>query len=286
MKKTHVPGGGILRERHEHLRERVALQPLPPHVGDHAHHCVPRAVGIPRAQREPSAHGSCPGHERRAIASLMIATRGVSGRSPIEKKRPRSNGVPRVLKKSALTSSLVNRRRSETVPSSRSTVRSLFPGVLAEQIVDDAGALHTRDRLNLFEHAVVQVGPLRGDAEGRRRGDLHHKDPLRPESRINVVHVPTSFGRADRRRRAERSQARTPPPRGRGGFDGWMFRPRHFCRTLLAGRTQVAAQRGNRWRQSHQDSRQNERWPGPSRGREDRGSLHSDAASCRGRRHG
>ena len=58
----------------------------------------------------------------------MIATRGASGRSPIEKKRPRSNGVPRVLKKSALTSSLVSRRRSETVPSSRSTVRTCSLG--------------------------------------------------------------------------------------------------------------------------------------------------------------
>ena len=56
MKKIHVPGGRILRERHEDLRERFALQPLPPHVADHAHHGVPRAVGIPRAQREPSAH--------------------------------------------------------------------------------------------------------------------------------------------------------------------------------------------------------------------------------------
>ena len=65
----------------------------------------------------------------------------------------------------------------------------VFPGVISEQIVDDAGALHTRNRLNLFEHAVVQVGPLRGEAEGRRGGDLHHKDPLGPESRINVVRV-------------------------------------------------------------------------------------------------
>lgn len=51
----------------------------------------------------------------------------------------------------------------------------LFPGVSSEQIADDAGALHTRNRLNLFEHAVVQVGPLRGDAEGHREGEFHHK---------------------------------------------------------------------------------------------------------------
>src|SRR5207249_8391629 len=44
--------------------------------------------------------GSRPGHERRAIAPLMIATREASGPSAIEKKRPRSNGVPMVLKKS------------------------------------------------------------------------------------------------------------------------------------------------------------------------------------------
>ena len=72
---------------------------------------------------------SRPGHRRRAIASLMIATDGASGPSPIEKKRPLSNGVPRVLKKSALTSSLVNSRRSETVPASRSTVRACSLGL-------------------------------------------------------------------------------------------------------------------------------------------------------------
>ena len=72
--------------------------------------------------------GSCPGHERRAIASLMIATRGASGPSPIEKKRPRSNGVPMALKKSALTSSL----REPQALGNRSVVPfdgdDLFPG--------------------------------------------------------------------------------------------------------------------------------------------------------------
>ena len=65
----------------------------------------------------------------------------------------------------------------------------LFPGVRNEQIADDAGVLDTRNRLNLFEHAVVKVGPLRRDAEGRRGGELHHKDPRRPKSGINAVHV-------------------------------------------------------------------------------------------------
>ena len=80
----------------------------------------------------------------------MIATGGASGPSAIEKKRPRSSGVPMALKKSALTS-------SPTKPQAlgnRSVVPfdsdDLFPAVTNEQIADDAGALHTRNRLNLF----------------------------------------------------------------------------------------------------------------------------------------
>jgi hypothetical protein len=101
---------------------------MPAKAGTHilgiAHHCVPWTVRVPRAEPDPSAHWIVRPPRGRAIASLIIATRGASGRSPIEKKRPRSNGVPRVLKKSALTSSLVNRRRSESVPWSRSTMRT------------------------------------------------------------------------------------------------------------------------------------------------------------------
>ena len=41
----------------------------------------------------------------------------------------------------------------------------LFPGVTNEQIADDAGALDTGNRLNLFEETVVQVDPLSGDAD-------------------------------------------------------------------------------------------------------------------------
>ena len=87
----------------------------------------------------------------------MIATRGASGRSSIEKKRPRSNGVPRALKKSG--ADLVSWEPQAL--GNRSVVpfdsEDLFPGVITEQIAGDAGALHTGNRLNLFEHAVVKV---------------------------------------------------------------------------------------------------------------------------------
>ena len=73
------------------------------------------------------------------------------------------------------------------VPSSRSTVR-ICSGLPTEQVADDAGALHAGNRLNLFEHAIVHVGPLRGDAKGGRR--TASQDPLRPESRIDALHVP------------------------------------------------------------------------------------------------
>ena len=131
--------------------------------------------------------GSRPGHERRAIASLMIATRGASGPSPIEKKRPRSNGVPSGLEE--IRADLVSSEPQAL--GNRSVVafgrEDLFPGVADEQIADDAGALHTGNRLNLFEHAVVKIGPLRGDVEARRGGELHRKDPLGPESRIDAL---------------------------------------------------------------------------------------------------
>ena len=185
----------------------------------------------------------------------MIATRGASGRSPIEKTRPRSNGVPRVLKKSALTSSLCEHQALEHRSGVPFDSQGLFPGVTSEQIVDDAGALDTRHRLNLFEHAVVQVGPLRGDTEGRRGCDVHHQDPLRPESRIDVGHVPPA---SDEQTGADEQNDRQRKLRDHeGAADSTAgCSARDTSATLLAGRTQIAAHRRHRWRQSHQDSRQ------------------------------
>ena len=133
--------------------------------------------------------------------------------------------------------------------------QGLFPGVAGEQIVDDAGALDTRNRLNLFEHAVVQVGPLRGDTEGRRGCDFHHKDPLRPESRIDVGHVPPA---SDEQTGADEQNDRQRKLRyHEGAADSTAgCSARDTSATLLAGRTQIAAHRRHRWRQSHQDSRQ------------------------------
>ena len=59
MRRSALPGR-TLRERHEHLRDRFALQPLPPHVAHDADDCEPGMVGIPRAQLEPFAHWIVP----------------------------------------------------------------------------------------------------------------------------------------------------------------------------------------------------------------------------------
>ena len=64
----------------------------------------------------------------------MIATRGESGPSAAEKKRPLSRGVPRALKNPSLTSSLRNRRCSETVPALPSVVTHLFRVAADEEI--------------------------------------------------------------------------------------------------------------------------------------------------------
>jgi hypothetical protein len=153
-------------------------------------------------------------------------------------------------------------------PGHRSVVgfdrEDLFPGVTDEQIADDPGALHPRNRLDLFEDTVVKVGPLRGGAgrfasrrrvQGRGSRELHHQDPLRPECRIDVLHVPPASEQetgADKENDGERKlrhhQRPANPTSGRSARD--------TSATLLAGRTQVAAHGRDRWRQSHQDSRQ------------------------------
>ena len=134
----------------------------------------------------------------------------------------------------------------------------LFPVVTNEQIADDAGALHAGNRLNLFEHAVVKVGPLRGADRleaSAAAGELHHKDPLRPESRIDAVHVPPASDEQagadeqdDREREFRHHERAADSTGGRSARD--------TSASLLAGGTQVAAQRRNRGRQSHQNSRE------------------------------
>ena len=53
-----------------------------------------------------------------------------------------------------------------------------------EQIADDAGVLHTRNRLNRFDCAVVKVGPLRGGlkADGAESCIMRTRSVLNPES--------------------------------------------------------------------------------------------------------
>src|SRR5439155_17756158 len=116
----------------------------------------------------------------------------------------------------------------------------LFPVVTDEQIADDAGALHTGNRLHLLEDAVVQVGPLRGDVEARRCGELHRKDPLGPESRIDALYVPPAADEQagadeqdDRKRKLRHHERAANATGGRAARD--------TSAPLLAGGTQVAA---------------------------------------------
>ena len=96
---------------------------------------------------------------------------------------------------------------------------------------------------------------MRGDTEGRRGCDIHHQDPLRPESRIDVGHVPPA---SDEQTGADEQHDRQRKLRyHEGAADSTAgCSARDTSATLLAGRTQIAAHRRHRGRQSHQDSRQ------------------------------
>ena len=119
---------------------------------------------------------------------------------------------------------------------------------------------------------MVKVDPSSGDADrlasrrgmqGRRSGELHHEDPLRPESRIDARHVPPASDEQtgadeqdDRERKLRHHERAADSTGGRSARD--------TSATLLAGGTQVAAQRRHRGRQSHQDSRQKRDAEGPA----------------------
>src|SRR5262249_15630650 len=152
--------------------------------------CVPLTVGIRRAKFEsssdwipsgprPASHGIVDDRNPRSIGPIPDRKDTAS-----EQRRPEGFEEIRADLVSSQRQTLGNR---SVVPFDS---EELFAVVANEQIADDAGALHTRSRLNLFEHAVVKVRPLRGDAEGRRRGELYDKDPLWPEPRISALHVP------------------------------------------------------------------------------------------------
>ena len=139
----------------------------------------------------------------------------------------------------------------------------LFFVVSNEHIANDAGALYAPNGLNLFEHAVVKVGPLRGDGEARRGGEFHRKDTFRSESRIDAVHVPPAPDEqtgADEQDNCERELRHD--ERATDSTSG--SSTRDTSATLLTGGTQVAAQRRNRGRQSHQNSREYRDGQGPA----------------------
>ncbi len=137
----------------------------------------------------------------------------------------------------------------------------VFPGVPDEETADDASALHAGNRVNLFEDTAVEVDPLRRDGarfasrcrlQGRRRGELHHEDPLSPEARIDIGHVPPAsdeeagadqqYDRDSKLRHHDRAMDST------GGRSA-----RDASTALLAGQTQLAAQRCPHGSQSYED---------------------------------
>ena len=125
-------------------------------------------VGIPRAQLESPAHWIAPGP--RAASHRIVDDRDPRSIGPIPDRKEAASEQRRSEGFEEIRADLVSSEPQAL--GNRSVVpfgsEDLFPGVANEQIADDAGALHTRNRLNLFEDAVVKVGPLRGDAEGRR----------------------------------------------------------------------------------------------------------------------
>jgi hypothetical protein len=142
--------GRTLRERHEHLWERFALQPLPPHIAHDAHDCVPGVLGIPRAQLEPSAHWIVP--RPRSPSHCIVDDRDRRSIPPIpdreeaasEQRRP--DGFKEI--RADLVSCELQALGNDSVVSF--DCDNLFLAVRNEQIADDAGVLHTRNRLNLF----------------------------------------------------------------------------------------------------------------------------------------
>ena len=158
--KVHVPGEDSARATRRSAGALRAPAPAAACRRPRPRPCT-TAFGIPRAHLEPSAHWIAPGHERRAIASLMIATGGASGRS---RSKRNGRGATAFRGSEEIRADLVSRRRQAlgTVPSSRSTVRTCSLG-FGEQIVDDAGALHTRPP----ESVRARDGTGRSVARGR-----------------------------------------------------------------------------------------------------------------------
>ncbi|HEY8549206.1 MAG TPA: hypothetical protein VIL35_04550, partial [Vicinamibacterales bacterium] len=64
----------------------------------------------------------------------------------------------------------------------------LLPGVLREDIVDDARTLNTRKRLDLLQDATVEIRPSHGIVHRRRRSKIQEEHPLGTEPGIDAAH--------------------------------------------------------------------------------------------------
>ena len=209
--------------------------------------------------------GSRPGHKRRAIASLMIATGGASGPSSTEKKRPWSNGVP-----SGLEESLAELVAAEP--------QALGDGLqLSPSTVTNCSALPPMKRSPMmpalstpgseFESVRARVCKSRSAAAGADGAGVDEliertRSGLNPGSTLPRT---TSSGPRDRRRPAERSRAQIPSLPERGGCNGGRARPTMPC--LLPGQRGPEVRRAMvmRGRQSNQNSCKEAKGQGPAK---------------------
>ena len=116
---------------------------------------------------------------------------------------------------------------------------------------------------NLFEHAVVKIGPLRGCHRRPELASCDRKDPLGPESQIDVLDRPQASDQEtgadqqnDRQREFRHYQRAADSARGDSARDA--------SSSFLARGPQVPARHGYRRRESHQDSCEEAKGQGPA----------------------
>jgi hypothetical protein len=122
---------------------------LPPHVAHHSYDGEPRAVGIPRAKLKSSTHRIAPGPQ--AANHRLVDYRNARSIRPVPDGKEAAAEQGRAKGFEEIRADLVSPElhalgNRSVVPLGR---EDLFSIVTDEKIADDAGALNTRNRLNL-----------------------------------------------------------------------------------------------------------------------------------------
>ena len=123
----------------------------------------------PSLNRLPT--GSCPGHKRRAIASLMMATFGPSRR---RRSKNRGHGSTACRQCEKTGADFVAPQSHALGAASRAPFDAyrLFRTSADEELAGNRGALDTPDRFRLFEHAIEIINaPC--DVRKHRARELH-----------------------------------------------------------------------------------------------------------------